>query len=503
MKLMVRSALYGTAAFATVFPMAWATAAESLDSPPTAGLVLWLDASDAATLSVTDGAVTSWRDKSPNGRACQAQGRGKAAFAPDAINDRVVVRFDGGVAFSTAAQSTRGTLKGPVNVVAVSRRLPEQAGGPQWQRLVSGWNGSGRDNAVPNFSVTADQDGNAGPYGPVINHANYGDVELATLRIGGSAQFEGHYLRGDVAEVLVYDRDFLTFEDAQAVYRYLAAKWAAPLPPAHGWTRQGPLGESPRRVSDALPLSDQANAAGWVRHEPLSDEFVGDTLDRDKWIDTMFWWRGRQPAWFSPENVAVREGMLRLTFRRATPPPDLASQGYRDYSSACVMSKPGNTLCCGYVEIRARPMASSASSSFWLHVPPGSTPEPAAGSVGTEIDIFEIGGKADGLERSYNMNLHAVRIDAGHKERWASGGRWAAPFDLAADFHVYGLRWDKDEIEYFVDGVPVRNVVNDCWRAPMHVIFDSESMFDWLGVPKDEDLPSVYSIDYVRTWVRQ
>lgn len=499
---MVRSALCLTAAAVALIVLQSAAAAEPPDSPLSAGLMLWLDASDLASLSVTDGTVTAWRDKSPNERACQAQGRGKATFVPEAINGRGVVRFDGGVAFSTAAKAGDGDRKGPVNVVVVSRRLPEQAGGPQWQRLVSSWNGAGRDNAVPNFSVTADRDGNAGPYGPVIDHANRSDVVLSTLRIGGSAQFDGHYLRGDVAEVLVYDREFLTFEDAQAVYRYLAAKWAASLPPTNGWTRTGTIGETPRRVTDTLPLSDQANAAGWVRHEPLSDEFAGDTLDRDKWIDTMFWWRGRQPAWFSPDNVAVGEGMVRLAFRRAAPPPDLAAQGYRDYSSACVMSKPGNTLDYGYVEIRARPMASAAASSFWLHIPPRSVPEPAAGNTGTEIDVFEIGGKAAGLERSYNMNLHAVRIVAGRKERWTSGGTWVAPFDLAADFHVYGLRWEKDEIEYFVDGVSVRRVANDCWHAPMHVIFDSESMTDWLGVPQDADLPSVYSIDYVRTWVR-
>ena len=36
----------------------------------------------------------------------------------------------------------------------------------------------------------------------------------------------------------------------------------------------------------------------------------------------------------------------------------------------------------------------------------------------------------------------------------------------------------------------------------MHVIFDSESMIEWLGVPHAADLPSTYSIDYVRTWAR-
>jgi len=499
---MRRSALVLVAALAAATAPDWGSAAEHPASPPAAGLVLWLDAADTATLTLTDGTVTAWLDKSPRARSCRAEGRGTARRVADGANGRGMVRFDGGVSFATEITDADKTAQGFVNVFVVSRRLPDQAGGPQWQRIVSSWNGSGRDNAAPNFSVTADRAGKNGPYSPVIDHASRSDVTLAKLRIGGSAQIDGHYLHGDVAEVLIYDREFLTFEDVQAVCRYLAAKWAAPLPPGHGWTRRGPLGDTPTRATDAFPLSDQANAAGWVRHEPLSDEFDGGALDRDKWIDSMFWWPGRQPAWFSPDNVAVRDGMLHLTFRHASPPPELAAKGYRDFSSACAMSKPGNVLRYGYIEIRARPMASAASSAFWLCVAPGVNPEAGAGSMGTEIDVFEIGGKAAGYERSFGMNLHAVRIAAGGKERWASGGTWKAPFDLAADFHVYGLRWDEDEIEYFVDGVPVRRVTNDCWHLPMHVIFDSESMIEWLGVPHAADLPSTYSIDYVRTWVR-
>ena len=30
--------------------------------------------------------------------------------------------------------------------------------------------------------------------------------------------------------------------------------------------------------------------------------------------------------------------------------------------------------------------------------------------------------------------------------------------------------------------------------------FDSETMPTWFGMPKDEDLPSTYNIEYVRAW---
>ena len=40
------------------------------------------------------------------------------------------------------------------------------------------------------------------------------------------------------------------------------------------------------------------------------------------------------------------------------------------------------------------------------------------------------------------------------------------------------------------------------WHQPLYMIFDSETMPDWLGMPVDSDLPSTYSVEYVRAWQR-
>ena len=90
------------------------------------------------------------------------------------------------------------------------------------------------------------------------------------------------------------------------------------------WTLKGPLTERPRRVSEVLPLSDQQNKAGWVRFEPMWDEFDQPTLDTNKWTVGMYWWQGRQPAWFNPQNVAVQNGQLHLTMRREEIPAEIS-----------------------------------------------------------------------------------------------------------------------------------------------------------------------------------
>src|ERR1035437_10707172 len=105
------------------------------------------------------------------------------------------------------------------------------------------------------------------------------------------------------------------------------------------WTLKGPLSDLPKCISEVLPLSDQQNKASWVRFEPMWDEFDQPTLDTNKWTVGMSWWQGRQPAWFDPRNVVVRNGQLQLTMRREEVPAEMKGRGYHEYSSAGTSSR--------------------------------------------------------------------------------------------------------------------------------------------------------------------
>jgi hypothetical protein len=35
---------------------------------------------------------------------------------------------------------------------------------------------------------------------------------------------------------------------------------------------------------------------------------------------------------------------------------------------------------------------------------------------------------------------------------------------------------------------------------PLYLIFDSETMPQWFGMPDDKDLPSTFCVEYVRAW---
>lgn len=261
------------------------------------------------------------------------------------------------------------------------------------------------------------------------------------------------------------------------------------------WNLKGPLTNLPVRVRERLPLSDQQNRVGWKELPSLWDEFDGGTLDTNKWTVGLSWWAGRQPAWFNPANVAVEAGQLQLTMRKESVPPALAKQGYHDYSSAALHSKVRAGY--GYYEIKARPMNSGGSSSFWFQNEDRATHPDWA----TEIDVFELCGKSAKFERKDNMNLHVFRTPQ-EERHWSVGGEWVAPWRFADEFHVYGFEWGREEVRWFVDGVVVRTVENTQWHQPLYLIFDSETMPEWFGLPQDADLPSTFHIEYVRAWTR-
>ena len=248
-------------------------------------------------------------------------------------------------------------------------------------------------------------------------------------------------------------------------------------------------GQETRRAGSSEPaarLGPPAEGA-WEPIPELTDEFDGDRLDPAKWHDTNPAWKGRKPALFRASNVRVEGGSLHLTMRCEDVPG--APKGYHTFTSAAVKSRV--TVRYGYFEVRARAMKSRGSSAFWFY---RSTPE-----RWTEIDVFEIGGAAPKHQRALHLNVHVFRTPT-EKRHWSKAGTYTAPADLADAFHVYGLLWTKEQIAWTFDGRPVRTIKNTHWHQPLNMDFDSETMPKWFGLPEKKDLPSTFSIAYIRAW---
>jgi hypothetical protein len=68
----------------------------------------------------------------------------------------------------------------------------------------------------------------------------------------------------------------------------------------------------------------------WKLNKEVSDEFDGAALDKEKWWDFNPTMHGRKPAYFSRENVAVKDGLLLLSAKVQKPEERLFS-----YRSVC------------------------------------------------------------------------------------------------------------------------------------------------------------------------
>jgi beta-glucanase (GH16 family) len=249
--------------------------------------------------------------------------------------------------------------------------------------------------------------------------------------------------------------------------------------------------------SVALAAAWPASAAGatcplkhgqWEPFSALTDEFDGDRLDESKWYPNNPGWLGRQPGYFNPKNVRVADGMLHLDAKKETL-PNLPA-GYHTFTTAFVKGK--TKVRYGYFEIRARAMDSQASSAFWFY---DGTPE-----IWSEIDVFEIGARTQPSNYYMNTHLFYTLVETVH---WHKSRIWKAPYNLAKEFHVYGLEWDPEVLRFTVDGAVVREERNTHWHQLLALCFDSETFADWFGLPKDDALPATFSIDYIRTWKRK
>jgi len=265
-------------------------------------------------------------------------------------------------------------------------------------------------------------------------------------------------------------------------------------PKLQGWVRVGDLGPTPERMNDLFPLYDQMNNGHWETYEPMHDEFETTGLDEEKWHPRNPEWDGRPPSYFSSAKVELDGEKLHLWVKNKDLPEMLELEEYHTYTTAAVQST--SKVKYGYFEVRAKALPLRAASSFWFY-------KLKEGYGFFEIDVFELGCGIPGKEGRINMDLH-VEWPPVVEEHFQAPESWSAPCDLSQDYHVYGMKWEKDRISWYFDGVVIRWIENGYWHEPMTLNVDIETMPAWFhGLPDIDKLPDVYSIDYVRAWKRE
>ena len=79
---------------------------------------------------------------------------------------------------------------------------------------------------------------------------------------------------------------------------------------------------------------------------------------------------------------------------------------------------------------------------------------------------------------------------------------------VSDDFHIYGMLWEENNIEFFVDNVSYGKIINDKYTNKEDWPFNDYFYFiinlavggDWAGEIADEDLPFIFIIDYIKVY---
>jgi len=221
---------------------------------PTAvsGLRLWLDASDASTITIATG-VSQWNDKSGNGNnATQATGSAQPTVQTAAQNGLNTIRF-------TSSASQRFSLANSISVASgytlfgILRR-----GGPSGTNRVETLGSSTVTNAyalefytdsklyssLNNYFVTSTVQSSTaynlavayiyGSATPGAIRFNRVDVTAANTSPAPTATSfdlvgfgDNSYANGEIGEILLYNT-VLPLATIQAIENYLKAKWGTP-----------------------------------------------------------------------------------------------------------------------------------------------------------------------------------------------------------------------------------------------------------------------------------
>lgn len=214
-----------------------------------------------------------------------------------------------------------------------------------------------------------------------------------------------------------------------------------------------------------------------------------------------------------PRNVYVKDGKLTI---RAIKEKD----GEREYTSAKITTSGKTAWTYGYFEFRAKlPKGVGSWPAFWMMPQHLALPREEQAKLGFlpkdmdwpgcgEIDIMEHVGRR---QNNLLFSLHCKNHNHADKNTIPYTVTHQFETDLSADYHVYGMEWTEDYIEYFLDGESYCRYNKsddpndqgfDSWPfcKPFYLIVNV-AVGGGLGGPvEDSHLPFELLVDYIKVY---
>lgn len=230
-----------------------------------------------------------------------------------------------------------------------------------------------------------------------------------------------------------------------------------------------------------------------------NDEFDAEQIDRQNWafdIGGHGWGNGEMQYYTDrSENARLENGLLVV---------EAVQEKYDGsyYTSARLKSQGLQEFQYGRMEARLKvPEGKGFWPAFWML---GSNFSQVGWPDCGEIDIMEYVGKEPDLVMG---TLHGP----GYSGALGFSGWNRQTYNIADDFHTFGIEWDEDQITWFYDGDAYHSMKReDVGDRPW--VFDQPFFFiinlavgGTLGgmVSPTTVFPSQYLVDYVRVYEKQ
>ena len=195
------------------------------------------------------------------------------------------------------------------------------------------------------------------------------------------------------------------------------------------------------------------------------------------------------------DNVVVEDGMLKITAIKE------AYEG-SDYTSARILTKGKFAQQYGRFEARIKvPSGKGFWPAFWML---GANHETVGWPQCGEIDIMENRGSEPTI---IGGSLHGPGYSGGNpvtKEYQLMSDR----FDTG--FHVFGVEWTEDYVNYYVDDVLYNQITRDdvsgewVFDQPFFIVLNLAVGGNYDGSPSDDtEFPQQMLVDYVRVYAAE
>ncbi|KAH7696848.1 hypothetical protein AAVH_36074 [Aphelenchoides avenae] len=220
----------------------------------------------------------------------------------------------------------------------------------------------------------------------------------------------------------------------------------------------------------------------------FSDEFNGNSLDRNKWnIEQGYLNVNNEKENYQPGNVQVTGGNLVITAKRQ-------QMGNQQYTSGRINTQNKFSFTFGRAEARIKlPKVQGLWPAFWML---GNSISQVGWPKCGEIDIME----QINTENRVFGTLHWFHN--GHAQYGLTTN-----IDNTAGWHVYAVEWDTNNIRVFVDGrqyfvMDIKDTANfQQFKSPFYLILNLAVGGDLPGQTiNDGALPAQMLVDYVRVY---